>query len=183
MTFIETGFEGLWEIKPTIYKDHRGYFLETFQLNKFREIGITQSFVQDNCSFSKKGVLRGLHFQKPPYEQGKLVSIVWGRALDIVVDLRPDSHTFGQHYKCILDDQQRNMLFVPGGFAHGFLALEDTLFSYKCTEFYHQESEMGVRWNDQQLAIDWGYETEPVLSEKDQKLPGFEEVTKLLAHG
>ena len=183
MTFLETGFEGLWEIKPTIFDDHRGYFLETFQLEKFREIGIDKPFVQDNCSFSKKGVLRGLHFQKPPFQQGKLVSTIYGSALDIVVDLRPESKTFAQYYKCVLDDSQHNMLYVPGGFAHGFLALEDTLFSYKCTQFYHKDSEMGIRWNDPQLAIDWGQVSDPVISEKDQNLPGFEEVTKMLAHG
>ena len=111
------------------------------------------------------------------------MSTVWGSALDIVVDIRPESKTFGQHYKCILDHRQHNMLFVPGGFAHGFLALEDTLFSYKCTQFYHKESEMGILWNDPELAIDWGLVTDPIISNKDQNLPGFEEVTKILAHG
>lgn len=183
MKFTETGFAGLWEIKPEIYEDHRGYFMESFQLDRFREMGISGPFVQDNQSFSKKGVLRGLHFQKAPHQQGKLVSATIGAVLDVVVDLRAHSDTFGKYYKCLLNDRQHNMLYVPGGFAHGFLALEDTLFTYKCTEFYHKESEMGIFWNDPYLAIDWGDLSNPIISEKDQALPGFQQVVEKLAQG
>ncbi len=183
MKFTETGFDGLWEIKPSIFEDHRGYFMESFQSRLFRDVGITDPFVQDNQSFSKKGVLRGLHFQKAPHEQGKLVSVTSGSVLDVVVDLRPDSDTFGKYYKCLLDNRQHNMLFVPAGFAHGFLALEDSLFTYKCTEFYHKQSEMGIFWNDPQLNIDWGDLSNPIISEKDRALPGFQEVVEILAHG
>ena len=174
MEFIETTLKDLWEIRPVIHRDHRGYFMETFQLNKLKSKGIGP-FVQDNQSFSKKGVLRGLHFQKQPFAQGKLVSVCFGEVLDIVVDIRKSSPTFGQHYSCKLDDQKYNMLFVPEGMAHGFLALKDSLFVYKCTRFYHQQSEAGIRWNDPDLAINWGT-LNPILSEKDAALPSFKEV-------
>lgn len=180
MIFNETGIEGLWEIEPPVYRDQRGYFLESFQLKKFQEMGITGPFVQDNQSFSTKGVLRGLHFQKAPFEQGKLVSVAYGSVLDVVVDLRSGSATFGQHYKCLLQEDRHNMLYIPGGFAHGFLVLDDALFVYKCTDYYHKESELGIRWDDETLAIDWGYPGDPVISDKDTSLPGFTEVIKKL---
>lgn len=169
--------EGLIEITPTVYHDERGYFLETYQAERFRSLGIEPDFVQVNQSFSKKGVLRGLHFQRPPYQQGKLVSVMQGRVLDVSVDLRPGSPTYGQHAKVLIDSEQHNLLYVPEGFAHGFVALEDTLFSYQCTNLYHQPSDGGLRWNDPDLSIDWELERygihSPIVSEKDQLLPSF----------
>ena len=175
MKFIDTGIADLWEIEPDIYHDNRGYFMESFQLNKLQEKGINGPFVQDNQSYSVKGVLRGLHFQKQPYSQGKLVSVAFGKVLDIAVDIRRSSPTFGQYYSCLLDDEKHNLLYVPEGMAHGFLALEDALFVYKCTRFYHQPSEAGIIWNDPDLAIDWG-KNDPIISEKDTRLPRFQEV-------
>ena len=126
--------------------------MESFQLEKLQAKGITGPFVQDNQSYSKQGVLRGLHFQKEPYAQGKLVSVAFGKVLDIAVDIRPSSPTFGQHYSCLLDDKKHNLLYVPEGMAHGFLALEPSLFVYKCTQFYHKGSEAGIIWDDPDLA-------------------------------
>ncbi len=175
MQFIETGIQDLWEIEPVIHQDQRGYFLESFQLEKLQSIGVQGTFVQDNLSYSLKGVLRGLHFQKSPHQQGKLVSVTIGKVLDVVVDLRKSSPTFGNHYSCILDAERHNILYVPGGMAHGFLALENTLFVYKCTDFYHKESERGILWNDPDLAINWGA-FNPIVSEKDAQLPSLKEV-------
>jgi dTDP-4-dehydrorhamnose 3,5-epimerase len=173
MEIKKTGIEGLIEIVPKIFHDSRGYFLETFNAKILSEAGITLDFVQDNQSYSKKGVLRGLHFQKPPYEQGKLVRVVTGKVLDVAVDLRKGSSTFGKHYSCILDSEINNMLYVPPGFAHGFSALEDALFLYKCTHCYNKESESGIIWNDVDLNIDWMVEN-PIVSEKDQMLSTFD---------
>lgn len=175
MIVKETGFEGLLIIEPTIYGDNRGYFFESYNRQKFEEMGIPHHFVQDNQSLSAKGVLRGLHFQKEPYAQGKLVRVLTGKALDVAVDLRPDSKTFGQHYKYLLDAQKNNMMYIPEGFAHGFVTLEETLFFYKCTNFYNKEAECGVLWNDPDLNIDWEVDN-PELSEKDLKLSLFKEV-------
>ncbi len=175
MEFIETEIKDLWEITPRVFSDQRGYFMESFQIERFREKGIAESFVQDNTSFSKKGVLRGLHFQKSPYAQGKLVSVTFGKVLDVVVDIRKSSPTYGRYYRCILDDKQHKMLLVPEGMAHGFLALTDSLFTYKCTQLYHRESEAGISWNDKDLSIDWGI-SDPMLSEKDAALPSFHQV-------
>lgn len=177
MEFIETGIQGLWEINPVIHRDHRGYFMESFHLDKLRQKGIKGPFVQDNQSFSKKGVLRGLHFQKQPFAQGKLVGVCFGEVLDIVVDIRKSSPTFGQYYRCILDDKKHNLLYVPEGMAHGFLALKDSLFVYKCTRFYEPASERGIFWNDTDLEIDWGTH-DPVVSDKDAALPSFKQVMK-----
>jgi dTDP-4-dehydrorhamnose 3,5-epimerase len=174
MNFIETDIKDLWEIKPEIYRDQRGYFLESYQLEKLQSVGINGPFVQDNQSYSTKGVLRGLHFQQKPYQQGKLVSVTVGKVLDIVVDIRQSSATFGSYYSCILDAVKHNILYVPEGMAHGFLALEDSVFVYKCTQFYHQESERGILWNDPQLEIEWGV-SDPIISKKDKALPLFKE--------
>lgn len=166
---------GVVEVTPRIFADDRGAFLETFSAKLFAEAGITESFVQDNLSVSKKGVLRGLHFQKPPFAQAKLVSVVVGRALDVIVDLRTGSATYGQHVSCILDAQKRNVFFVPIGFAHGFVALEEgTVFSYKCSAYYNKESEGGLLWNDPALNIQWGID-QPLVSDKDEILPTLEE--------
>ncbi len=169
MEFIETGIEGVWEIVPRVFGDKRGYFLETFKQSEFEEYIPNVSFVQDNQSFSTAGVLRGLHFQKGEHAQGKLVRVLSGKVLDVAVDLRDGSPTFGQHVKVVLDAERHNMLYVPEGFAHGFYTIEDATFSYKCTNYYNKESEGGLLWNDADLAIDWGAEN-PLVSEKDEQL-------------
>jgi dTDP-4-dehydrorhamnose 3,5-epimerase len=174
MQVIETPFEGLLEIVPAIYHDERGWFYESFKQETFKSAGIDFDFVQENQSFSKKGVVRGLHFQNPPYEQAKLASVLTGKVLDVVVDLRPNSTTFGKVFNCILDGERRNMLMVPGGFAHGFAALENSIFFYKCSNVYHKASEGGIIWNDPQLKIDWRIK-DPIVSLKDQQLPTLEE--------
>lgn len=163
--------EGLIEFQPRIFRDDRGYFMETFSLKWFEPFGLKPVFVQDNQSVSKKGVLRGLHFQKPPHAQGKLVRVSSGKALDVAVDLRKNSSTYGQHIACILDAEKQNLFYIPEGFAHGFVALEDnTTFLYKCTDFYTPETEGGLLWNDPALGIDWGV-SEPLVSPKDEVLP------------
>ncbi|HZB13774.1 MAG TPA: dTDP-4-dehydrorhamnose 3,5-epimerase, partial [Chryseolinea sp.] len=136
----------------------------------FRKNHLHYSFVQENQSFSKKGVVRGLHFQQPPYAQAKLVTALTGKVLDVVVDLRPTSETFKQTYYCLLESSKRNMLLIPEGFAHGFAALEDSIFFYKCSSPYNKRSESGIRWNDPELKIDWKIEN-PIISAKDSELP------------
>lgn len=173
MKIIDTGFQGLYELEPNVFGDKRGYFFESFKKELFVELGITEDFVQDNESFSVKGTLRGLHYQQNPHAQAKLVRVVTGKVLDVAVDLRKDSPTFGQHHSVILDAEKHNMFLVPAGFGHGFVALEDSVFTYKCSNYYNKESEGGVLWNDPELAIDWGI-ADPIVSEKDQVLPTFD---------
>lgn len=175
MQIISTKIEGLFEIQPAIHKDDRGWFYEFYREDTYLEKIINNRFVQENISFSKKGVVRGLHLQLPPYEQAKIVTVISGKVKDVVVDLRKDSPTFGNVYYCLLDSDKHNMLVVPTGFAHGFAALEDTYFFYKCSNFYHRESETGIIWNDPDLAIDWGVKN-PIVSEKDCQLPTFDEL-------
>ncbi|MCY7349153.1 MAG: dTDP-4-dehydrorhamnose 3,5-epimerase [Cytophagaceae bacterium] len=179
MQFKTTTLAGLTEVLPTIFEDERGIFLETYNQQAFEENGLLFDFVQDNHSWSRKGVLRGLHCQHPPYAQGKLVRCISGKVIDVAVDIRPDSATFGQHETFLLDSLQGNMVYVPEGFAHGFVALEDAIFAYKCTNFYHKSSESGILWNDPDLAIDWNV-AKPIVSEKDLKLPSFKELTRQL---
>lgn len=174
MEIVTTGIEGLVEIIPQVFGDNRGYFLEAYHKKKFTEAGIPVDFVQDNQSFSAANVLRGLHFQEGAYAQGKLVRVIKGRVLDVAVDIRKNSPTFGRHYKCILDDSRHNMLYVPEGFAHGFLTLEESIFFYKCTNYYHKEAENGIIWNDPDLNIDWQI-SDPNISEKDKYLISFQE--------
>ncbi|HEX4886938.1 MAG TPA: dTDP-4-dehydrorhamnose 3,5-epimerase [Luteibaculaceae bacterium] len=170
MEIIETGFDQLWLIKPTIFGDSRGYFYESYNQEVFRnKTGLDINFVQDNQSLSKKGVVRGLHFQHPPRCQDKLVRVLQGSVLDVVVDLRKDQPTYGKHYSVELTGENHLQLFVPQGFAHGFSTLEDgTIFAYKCSDVYAKESEGCILWNDPQLGIDWQIEN-PVISEKDTK--------------
>ena len=170
MTVEKFEIEGLLLIKPSVFKDERGYFLESFNENLFNEkTGLELRFVQDNESQSNKGVLRGLHFQIPPFAQGKLVRVVKGSVLDVAVDLRKDSPTFGQHASVILSEENKHQFYVPPGFAHGFAVLEDeTIFCYKCTANYNQLSERALRWDDSTLNIDWGI-NDPILSQKDEK--------------
>jgi dTDP-4-dehydrorhamnose 3,5-epimerase len=175
MEFRNTKIEGLIEIYPRLFKDERGFFFESYQKKIFEQNGIPFDFVQDNQSFSMAGVLRGLHFQNAPYAQGKLVRVIKGKVLDVAVDIRPNSPTFGQYEKFILDESLQNMVYIPEGFAHGFLAIEDSIFTYKCTNVYHKTSESGIRWDDSTLNIDWGI-SHPNISAKDLELPTFIEL-------
>jgi dTDP-4-dehydrorhamnose 3,5-epimerase len=161
---------GLLLLKPKVFEDERGYFLESFNQETFKNAtGLDVSFVQDNESKSNRGVLRGLHFQIPPHEQGKLVRVVSGRVLDVAVDIRKSSPTFGKHQIVELSAKNKHQFYVPPGFAHGFAVLEDdTVFCYKCTGVYNKQSERALRWNDKEMNIQWGI-TQPILSEKDEK--------------
>lgn len=167
---IETEFEDLFVIEPKVFGDHRGYFFESFNERQFLEAtGFEGRFVQDNESLSSKGVLRGLHYQNPPHAQGKLVRVVKGSVQDVVVDIRKGSATYGKHYAIILSEDNKKQLWIPPGFAHGFVTLEDnTIFQYKCTNFYEPSSEASLLWNDEQLNINWLLNN-PLLSEKDKK--------------
>lgn len=174
MQVIQTPFEGLFQLIPTLYQDERGWFYESYKQTTFQSLGVHYNFVQENQSFSQKGVIRGLHLQREPWAQAKLASVLWGKVLDVVVDLRPDSKTFCQVYSCVLDGQRRNMLMVPDGFAHGFAALEDSLFFYKCSNLYNKAAEGGILYNDPALKIEWPVEN-PIVSDKDKLLPTLEE--------
>ncbi|MFI5217899.1 MAG: dTDP-4-dehydrorhamnose 3,5-epimerase [Bacteroidia bacterium] len=175
MIFEKLSIEGLVLIRPDVLQDNRGYFYESFHYEKFAEAGLHLDFVQDNESLSSKNVLRGLHFQHPPFEQGKLVRVMHGAVLDVVVDLRKNSASYGKHYKVELNDTNHTMLWIPPGFAHGFLALSDeSVFCYKCTGVYNKQSEFGIIWNDKDLNIDWGI-TNPVVSAKDLELGRFKD--------
>lgn len=176
MKVVETELKGCFLIEPTVFKDERGYFFESFNQERFNKAtGVSIDFIQDNQSFSSKNVLRGLHYQRGKHQQAKLVQVIHGAILDVVVDLRPNSPTFGQSFKTILTSDSHQQLFVPRGFAHGFVVLSDTaLFSYKCDNYYNKESEGGVIYNDKELDIDWGIDSQNlILSEKDMELPVF----------
>jgi dTDP-4-dehydrorhamnose 3,5-epimerase len=177
MEIKQHALAGVVEFIPRVFGDARGAFFESFSARVMEEAGVRENWVQDNQSRSDKGVLRGLHFQRPPHAQAKLVRVAQGRALDVIVDLRRDSDTYGQHVQVELDAQRYNMLYVPVGFAHGFVALEDdTLFLYKCSGYYQPSAEGGILWKDPSLNINWGIE-DPKVSDKDQILPvlqGFE---------
>lgn len=160
-------------IEPQVFSDARGYFFESYQKEKFKKSGIEAEFIQDNESLSQKNTVRGLHFQAPPFAQGKLVRVIQGRVYDVCVDIRKNSPTYGKYFGIELSAQNHLMLWIPVGFAHGFSVLEDnTIFVYKCTEVYHKESEGGILWNDATLNIDWKV-SEPIVSEKDRNLPTF----------
>ncbi|MFD0834739.1 dTDP-4-dehydrorhamnose 3,5-epimerase [Mariniflexile aquimaris] len=179
MKIEETHLKGCFVITPKIFQDERGYFFESFNKNVFeQETGINVNFLQDNQSMSAKNVLRGLHFQTGEYAQAKLVQVIKGKVLDVCVDIRKKSPTFGQHFSIILDDKNRKQLYIPRGFAHGFLVLENkSIFSYKCDNFYNKESESGIIFNDKTLNIDWDFpEDQLIISEKDLKLPQFREL-------
>lgn len=172
MILEKTFIQDLILIKPQVYTDQRGYFMESYNQKKI-EILIKDRFVQDNESVSRKNVLRGLHFQAPPHAQSKLIRVVQGSILDVAVDLRTDSKTFGQHFKHVLSGENKKQLYVPVGFAHGFLCLEDmTILNYKCSDYYNAGSEAAILWNDPQLNIDWGI-IDPILAEKDQLAEKF----------
>lgn len=171
--------QGLKVVKPTVFQDDRGFFFESYNKEKYIANGIATEFVQDNFSKSQKGVLRGLHFQKPPYAQGKLVQVIKGSVLDVAVDIRLGSETYGQHYSILLSEKNKTQLYIPPGFAHGFSTLEDnTIFSYKCTNNYHKESEDAIIWNDETLNIDWKIEN-PIISDKDKLAGSFKNFKSL----
>jgi len=174
MNIEETFIKDLLVITPDVFEDDRGYFLESYSKHKL-EKKLDVDFVQDNESSSKKGVLRGLHFQKPPFAQGKLVRVIRGSVLDVAVDLRKESSTYGKYYSHILTAKNKVQLYIPEGFAHGFLVLEnDTIFSYKCTNYYNAASEISLAWNDPAINIEW-QTNQPTISKKDQNGLAFSE--------
>jgi dTDP-4-dehydrorhamnose 3,5-epimerase len=171
MDIKTTPIEGLLIIEPQVFTDLRGYFYESYNKEKFVAAGINIEFVQDNQSLSQKGIVRGLHFQAPPFDQGKLVRVIQGAVLDVAVDIRKNSPTYGQNFSIELSAQNRTMFYIPPGFAHGFETLEDnTIFLYKCTDVYNKQSEGGLLWNDADLGIKW-QTSDPLISEKDKILP------------
>jgi dTDP-4-dehydrorhamnose 3,5-epimerase len=182
MNFIETKLKGCFIIEPKVFHDERGFFMESFNENSFQEgIGTKVHFVQDNQSFSCKGVLRGLHYQTGIHAQAKLVHVLQGEVLDVAVDLRPDSPTYGQHETLLLTSENKKQFYIPRGFAHGFLVVSDTAtFFYKCDNFYNKESEGGIFFDDPSLGIDWNFpKSELIISEKDQHLPTISNAKKV----
>lgn len=178
MQVTETDIPGLLVIEPQVFADERGFFLESYNRDRYREVGLSAEFVQDNLSLSKKGVLRGLHYQAPPFEQGKLVTVLRGSVLDVAVDIRFGSPTFGRHVAVELSVENHKQFWIPAGFAHAFLALEDdTLFAYKCTNLYSKEHDRGVLWNDPDIGIVWPVEA-PLVSEKDQRQPLLKDIAR-----
>lgn len=175
MELIKTEIEGVYILEPKVFGDNRGYFMETYNENEFKKLGLNYNFVQDNQSKSKKGVLRGLHFQKT-YPQAKLVRVLDGEVFDVAVDLRKNSPTYGKWVGTILSSENKRQFMIPRGFAHGFVVLSETAtFTYKCDEFYHPEDEGGIMWNDKEVGIIWPIEEEPLLSEKDKLHPSLKE--------
>jgi dTDP-4-dehydrorhamnose 3,5-epimerase len=176
MEFSPTPLPGLYVITPKLFSDERGYFYESYNQTQFNHAGIEVNFVQDNQSLSQKGTLRGLHAQAPPFAQGKLVRVIQGEVLDVAVDIRKESPTYGQHFSVRLSGNNKTMLWIPPGFLHGFVTLEDeTIFSYKVSGgLYNKASEIGICWNDSSLAINWQLDNGDILlSEKDKMLPEF----------
>ena len=182
MKVIETDIPDVKIIEPAVFGDERGFFMETYAQKDFEEIGITATFVQDNHSKSSKGVLRGMHFQTM-HTQAKLVRVIQGSVLDVVVDMRPESKTYGEYFSIELSAQNKRMFYVPERFAHGFLTLENgTEFTYKCTDYYCPEGDGGIAWNDSDIAIDWQFEKYNLdiltlnISEKDHKHPNLKDI-------
>lgn len=175
MKIEQTPIKDLQIIIPTVFTDERGYFFEAYHQQKLEDLGLSIDFIQDNQSFSQKGTIRGLHYQNPPYAQSKLVRVLSGEIIDVAVDLRKDSPTFGRHFSILLSAENQKQLFIPQGFAHGFSVLSETAtILYKCDQVYHKESEGGIRFDDTELNIDWGVEVQSaVVSEKDMALPSL----------
>ncbi|REG83963.1 dTDP-4-dehydrorhamnose 3,5-epimerase [Algoriphagus antarcticus] len=171
---IKAPLAGVLEIFPRIFEDQRGYFFESYRADWLQSEGVDHGWVQDNQSYSQKGTVRGLHFQRGEFAQAKLVRVIQGKVLDVIVDLRYGSPTFGEIYSTVLDATRNNLMYVPTGFAHGFSVLEDSIFAYKCSNYYNKESEGGIIWNDPALDIDWQI-AEPITSEKDATWPTLEE--------
>lgn len=176
MNIEHTFIKDLIVLSPAVFEDERGYFFESYNKNKVEKIGVQIDFVQDNQSFSKKGTLRGLHYQNPPFAQTKLVRVLEGEIMDLAVDLRKDSPTFGKHFEIVLSSENKKQLLVPQGFAHGFSVLSETaVVLYKCDQYYNKDSEGGIRYDDSTLNINWGMDLkEAIVSEKDVLLPNFE---------
>lgn len=182
MNFVTTKLSDCFIVEPKIIRDDRGYFMESFNEETFKNgVGANVNFVQDNQSFSTKGVLRGLHYQTGNFSQAKLVRVLHGEVLDVAVDIRPESKTFGQYEAVVLSAENQKQFFIPRGFAHGFLVLSETAtFFYKCDNFYNKESEGGIIYNDTSLHIDWNsLESKILVSEKDAQLPTFENAKKV----
>lgn len=176
MEVIKTSLEGLVLLKPVVFSDMRGYFFESYQKERFHQAGIDVDFVQDNESMSARNVLRGLHFQKPPFAQAKLVRVVRGSVLDVAVDIRRHSPTYGKYEAALLNADNKLMMWIPEGFAHAYLSLENnTIFQYKCSQYYNKESECSIIWNDPDLHIQWGID-HPLVSEKDLQGVRFREL-------
>lgn len=177
MPFLSTEFSGLMVFEPRVFNDDRGYFFESYQRKVFAEAGITTDFIQDNEAKSTFGILRGLHYQVPPYAQAKLVRVVQGEVLDVVVDIRENSPTFGKHFSIRLSAENKKQLFIPRGFAHGYAVLsEEAIFCYKCDNYYSKAHEGGLRYNDPAIGIDWEINLEQaILSERDEKWPDLGE--------
>ena len=181
MKFTELKLKGLFLIEPQVFDDDRGFFMETYNKKVFEDNGIDIDFIQDNHSQSTKAVLRGLHFQKPPFAQDKLIRVTHGEVLDVAVDIRPDSPTFGQWETAHLSAENKKMFLIPKGFAHGFYVLSEKVdFLYKCSNFYNKESEAGIIWNDPDLNISWYTQNDVVLSEKDKQWPSFSQIKEEL---
>ncbi|MCW1888157.1 MAG: dTDP-4-dehydrorhamnose 3,5-epimerase [Candidatus Moranbacteria bacterium] len=179
MNVIETKIPGLLIIEPKVFGDERGFFVETYNEPRYKEMGISGDFVQDNLSKSKKGVLRGLHYQAPPFDQGKLVTVLSGAVLDVAVDIRFGSPTFGQYVAVELTAENKKQFWIPAGFAHGFVTLEDdTVFAYKCTNVYSPEHDRGVKYDDPAIGIEWPEVGELTISEKDQNQPMLKDITE-----
>ena len=173
MEIIQTSIPEVLLIKPAVFKDARGYFYEVFNKSVFEKMGLITEFVQDNQSMSEKGTVRGLHFQAPPFDQGKLVTVIKGAVIDVAVDIRRSSPFYGKTVAIELNEDNKYMLWIPSGFAHGFSTLKDnTIFQYKCTNFYNKSTEGGIIWNDLNLDIQWNVDN-PIISEKDNQLPSF----------
>jgi dTDP-4-dehydrorhamnose 3,5-epimerase len=182
MKIIPTNLKGCFVLEPHLIQDQRGYFMESFNEHTLAQaFGHSVHFVQDNQSFSTKGVLRGLHYQTGDFAQAKLVRVIQGKVLDVAVDIRPDSKTFGQHFSLVLSDKNHKQLYIPRGFAHGFLVLSDTAtFFYKCDNFYNKASEGGIIYNDDTLGIDWNLDVEKIIiSDRDQELPTLRKAKKV----
>jgi len=179
MEVTKTNFDGLLIMQSRIFKDDRGYFFEYFRKDVLKDYGVNVEFVQSNESQSQKNVLRGLHFQNPPFEQGKLIRVVKGAVLDVSLDIRKSSPNYGQWFAYELNEVNKTILWIPPGFAHGFLTLADnTIFQYECTNYYHKDSEGSIRWNDPTINIDWKI-GDPIISDKDKFAPLFKDfVTK-----
>jgi len=177
MQIIKAEIPDVLIIKPDIFQDERGYFYESYNINTFQKAGLDLSFMQDNESKSRRDVIRGIHFQNPPYEQGKLVRVIKGSVKDVAVDIRKNSPYFGKWCSAVLSEDNKLMMWIPPGFAHGFVALEEeTIFFYKCTQVYHKDSERSIRWDDPDLNIDWGLNN-PMVNSKDQQAPLFRNIT------
>ena len=180
MEVVKTPIEGVLLIKPKVFGDNRGYFVETWQKKRYEEAGINFPFVQDNHSKSTKGILRGLHFQKN-HPQGKLVMVSLGEVFDVAVDIRKDSPTFGRWFGAILSDKNQHQLWIPPGMAHGFVVLSDVAhFHYKCTDYYHPDDEGSIKWDDPEIGIGWPIDFEPLVSAKDGVAPSFNDLKKSL---